>query len=554
MPSRNKASSLETTDAVERSLLEWGVKPSELRLDRHSIFCRRVVMEASVHLNPTSTGGDIVVNSNVHQDDLITLPQNLEDAIELVYTHDLREYLDNKTYRLRLENENLIDSLETLLTAADSPIQILKWPPNYVDSDGVARTKGPFRRFDIDPFERFKLGHKEFSKAELAYHQCNKEDWKNGYAFEAIVASHAIHNEPCYCCDVKGSLFWCGGADSSWRDLYCHSCSSCFEIKSKKDCNKIDAVFRFNNLSGGSYRRWCQEGFPERRIGRDYIVLVNRESTCSDPGEVAWDDPLSWKVDIAEVKTALPRLIGMSFVDFAQQKERISLKTTVTLQDRGTWFHVQEQDSLDFEKILKRSFENVFPRQWDTVAKNKGKKLGIPVAAVKVNSAGARWQNVAPPSHIPHYAGGGIASTNAWTSRSRNDPSSTAFAHKNNSTPWSSSTRNYDQHHGGGGFPKRSARTDISSLNSSFGQLSIGDGDDRQDFEHDYCDNDVYVSGRMIKGIKGRQSVNTNDKSMDLCKHNGFKMMDNGHYGKRGRERGSRGGKKGGKKYDSDYY
>jgi hypothetical protein len=237
----------------------------------------------------------------------------------------------------------------------------------------------------------------------------------------------------------------------------------------------------------------------------------------------------------------------MSFVDFAHQKEIITLRTTVTLQDRTTWFRVQKHGTLDFEKILKRSFEKVFPCHWNKFA-NKSPKLGA-VAATKVTT---KFANKSPKL-------GAVADTKVNTKFANKSPKlgavadtkvNTIVARWRNVAPSPNHhvvARNATtNHHHHGDFSKPSSRSEISSLNSSLRGMSIcEDGE----YDQDYIDDDdIYLSGR----IKGRhqQYVNINDKSMDLCKHNGFKMMDNGHYGKRR----SGGGKKGGRKNDSDYY
>ena len=496
MPSRQKTLTSDSEGAVEKSLLEWGA-----HCDKSSATFRRIVSQVKAQ---ASSGINPVI---IEESDLVKLPVDQKDAIQFVFSHDLKEYLNEKMFRLRLQHENLYDSFSASLTTHDDPTQILNWPPKYVDPDGVTRTKVPFQyeRFSrtMCPFERFSLLDNHFSPAELAIRQCN-EGWMHGYAFEAIVASHAIHNESCYCCKAKESLFWCGGAETSWRDMFCHACQSCFEIKSKKDGKTIDKIFRFNSMACGSYRKWCEEGFCGRRQGRDYIVIVDREAHGD-----AWDSVVSWRVEIAQIETVLPQLTPMSFVDIKQDTKNISLKTTVALKNRQLWFSIPKKCPVDFQKLFRTSFESVFPNQWDDVTKRQdvllrgGPSQRTKVAATKTTTlTNVRMTAVSFPTNFSSHR------------RSK----------KTN----------------------RSTRTAFRSLCSEFEGMSLAEREDDND-SIDYYEecNDNLHKARKHRAIA---TAFATPAESGLCKHNGYKMNDNGHYGKR-----RPGRKKGGKKYD-DYH
>ena len=205
----------------------------------------------------------------------------------------------------------------------------------------------------LDPFESFSQNRQEILPAQLAFNDCfDDTGWLNGYAFEAMVASHAVHNEACRRCFSSNSLHWCGGSDTSWRDLYCEVCQSCFEIKSKADKAANDKIFKFDAFTAGSYRRWCEEDFPDRVKGSDYIVFVSRKPT----------EGKGWAVEIAEIGTALPVVFALSFIE--AKAKTVSLRTCMTLKTRQPWFHVPAGDRSDLKKIFRRAFEKVFPDQW----------------------------------------------------------------------------------------------------------------------------------------------------------------------------------------------
>jgi hypothetical protein len=146
----------------------------------------------------------------------------------------------------------------------------------------------------------------------------------------------------------------CGGPDTSWRDLYCEVCQSCYEIKSKADKAAINGAFSADSFNAGSYRRWCEEDFPDRVIGSDYIVFVSRTQT--DKG---------WAVEIAEIGTVLPVLCDKSFAE--ANEKTVSIQTCMTMKNRQPRFHIPRSELLNLKTIFRLAFEKVFPDQWKQV-------------------------------------------------------------------------------------------------------------------------------------------------------------------------------------------
>lgn len=566
MPSRTIATTVETKYAIQKSCLEWGIdlKNDEDDIDdsndqRSLSFVSKVTQQAMMYQVRSANDSESAISIN--HDDLIKLPRNVEDAIEHVYEHDLREYMDPNMFQMRLETENIKDIFEDVIIrdsskgSTNNGSLIVQWPPKYIDKDGTIRMKKAFhsilQNHQIhDPFDRFQLLEQMFSEAELAFRQCNTDGWKNGYGFEAIVATNAIHKERCHCCKEKGTLVWCGGSDSSWRDLFCQSCQSCFEIKSKNDGKTIDKIFQvFNNLFGGSYRRWCEERFCKRRgKGRDYVVLVSREeSSCLVDSGVAWA-PLKYasKVEIAEIESVLPRLTAMSFVNYTQQsKENITLKSVVTLKNRTTWFYVEKTSRIDFDKILKRSFEKVFPNQWNKMAQRSQKTTGSSIIHLGQSMA---KMNLA-----------GTSRYNAW----RNGPPNVGQGEDFSSRFEVGRLENQTNRRNNNRISKQG--TNISSLNKYFEDISYhreseydSDGNRIYDNYDDY-DDDYYIDSLTDKVTQSLRSSNGGSRNhhqkSNLCKHNGYKMNTvSGHYGKRRNlNTKKRGGRNKKYNYDDDY-
>jgi hypothetical protein len=70
-------------------------------------------------------------------------------------------------------------------------------------------------------------------------------------------------------------------------------------------------------------------------------------------------------VDIAEIGTALPVAVGLSFVEAS--KDVISVKTRVTLKNRQRWFYVPGGTLPDLKAIFRSSYEQVYPGRWSRV-------------------------------------------------------------------------------------------------------------------------------------------------------------------------------------------
>jgi hypothetical protein len=286
MPSRRKPSEREARSSISRSLREFG-----LSLDRPS--------HAAFHCKISSQVVKQALKRHDHTIHIETeaIPSDREEAIEFVYVLGLLDYRNTENFAKKAEKVH--DKLKHLLLPSESPVRILYWAPFKVRSGSEVVRKFDFRRFPettLDPFNRFSLLWLKKSPEQLAFDDFyHMESNLLGYAFEAIVASFAVHNIKCPRCHTLKSLTWSGGPETSWRDMHCMSCQSCFEIKSKESKAKIDTVFKFDSLVGGSFRKWCEDDFPDRVKGTDYIAFVSR--TPTDQG---------WPVDIAEIGTAFP--------------------------------------------------------------------------------------------------------------------------------------------------------------------------------------------------------------------------------------------------------
>jgi hypothetical protein len=350
MPKRNKLSVSETKLAISHSLGEWGIKPS--KDGQHASFSRNITSQAVA--TTTKKNGPVVIDVKK----MPKIPQDRDEAIKLIFCLDLQLYQDDEWYERRSNKEE--DALENMLNKYDSATSILCRAPYYQANNNTFVgpkfiKKRSFTRFQesvLEPFRRFSIKNEGLSKAQLAYKDGSEEGRMNGYAFEAIVASHAVYFESCFQCKRRNTLHWCGGSSSSWRDLYCRSCHSCFEIKSKKERATIDRIFQYNELYGGSFSRLCEEDFPNRVEGSDFVVLVSRKPSYEKSNWV-------WMVEIAEIGSVSPILTVRSLV--RARDERVPLKTAVTLKNRRPWFQIPTGTQPNLQELFRQAYEEVFP-------------------------------------------------------------------------------------------------------------------------------------------------------------------------------------------------
>lgn len=256
MPSRKNISERDAKASITRSLREFGLDVSQTGGPHATFYNKILTLVLDLTRLKGSASTELVGEP---------LPDDRIKAIEHVFMANLEDFVrasDECTIRY------VSDSLKQHLRQCDEDDRdrILYTAPYYFRNDGTERkTKRQFWRFDasiLDPIQRFSISENEaatVSRASSAFEDFMDEGCMEGHAFEALVVSWAGHHVSCYCCKVEKSLQWSGGSETSWRDMFCHRCQSCYEIKSKANKEAIDKIVGYDGLYGGSYARWCQE-------------------------------------------------------------------------------------------------------------------------------------------------------------------------------------------------------------------------------------------------------------------------------------------------------
>jgi hypothetical protein len=186
-----------------------------------------------------------------------------------------------------------------------------------------------------------------------------------------------------------------GGYATSWSDIVCIKCDSSYEIKSKASTEKIEKAIRYNNIQGGSFKRFHRLRREEEgnEDAKHYLVLVSRAPSEIICASVACPRT-SWQVDLAEIDTVLPALRDASFT---RPAGGVELKSSIKIKEgtRKVWFRIPFVE-IDQRGIAREVFDEYYETETKTVkieklhAKMGDKPEGEdaePVPAVVVRSS-----------------------------------------------------------------------------------------------------------------------------------------------------------------------
>jgi hypothetical protein len=268
------------------------------------------------------------------------LPKNIEDAVEKVLKAEVH---GKDPHRCGFPT----DSIKGMEYAP-----YIVRPDRFCPPKLFVTLKSQFKGFtksQLDPLQRFSP--RNCTKKEFFVEQwvVAKDAHVQGHVFEAIVASYAYHNMPCYSCKRRRSLRWNGGPTAPWTDMECSSCESSYEIKSKKNMEVIERAQKIN-LDGGSYSGFLRLHQQSRKNGwKHFLVTVSREPSLS-PHKC-------WAVQIAEIDGLLPRLKPMSFLN---DRELQFASEIVTKSALAPWFNIPYQ-SVEYRDVVDKVLEEMFP-------------------------------------------------------------------------------------------------------------------------------------------------------------------------------------------------
>jgi len=338
----------EVKEELQHSLNEWGLQ------ERHFNF-RQTVLRCGVEM-ASDVGSDV----NYQDAKKDTFPLNISDAYEKVLKSDIESFTYSNLYLCH-------DKLD--VGGFGEPFS--RWYDNRAVPQRVTdyRKKPNYKRFsntELDPLQRYEF-HK-VTKSKFFFNRWFFEDDKDseqGTLFESWISCHALQHESCFNCKARNSLRWYGGNTSSWQDFVCTACHSMYEVKSKATMEKVERTFKFNNISAGSFKRFCSlYNSPKRPNQKMFLVILPRSYTMNRRREAVHP------VYVAEIDTAKPKLCESTF---NSKQTSVSLKTNVSmkLHTKTRWFDLPRPEFVDIAAIKEKVFIDMFGREcWEVLAGN----------------------------------------------------------------------------------------------------------------------------------------------------------------------------------------
>jgi len=331
----------ELKQELRRNFLEWGVDQD---IPEHRRFAQRALKTALGYHQSSPTK----LTSNRPEPRFLT--KDLPLAIEEIFTNDVEE-MDTKHCRI------VYDS--TGGKSFTPPYRVR--PDKYRPGKFHVKAKWEYDRLTkraLDPLSRLsfkKCTKREFFVSKWLRALREDPDTLEGLVFEAVVSSHAIHNEACFLCRRRNTLRWNGGSHAPWTDMVCIGCESAFEIKSKRNMERIESAFE-RVLRGGSYGGYCALHWQGRKKGwKHFLVTVSRTPSYTLRMEKCWN------VQIAEIDRVLPRLSHSSFLHPLEKEEKIPFQSViVTKSSWKPWFRIPYVPC-DYESIVLKVLEQKFP-------------------------------------------------------------------------------------------------------------------------------------------------------------------------------------------------
>ena len=260
----------EVRKELQYSLNEWGLQE---RCDEHYKFRQKVLQDG---LRTASYAVSKVTYQDAKKD---TFPLSIGEAYELVLRSDAESLRHRDVYH-RHDSLNIGGFGEPLSRPYDKRA-VLPRVTGYRKKPEYKRSSNS----ELHPLQRYKFHI--MTKPKFCFNRWFFYDDKDsdlGILFESWFSCHALQHESCFNCKGRNSLRWYGGSKSSWQDLICTACHSTYEVQSKATMEKVESTFNYNNISAGSFERFCSR--PKKPNQKIFLVVLSRSNTLNRTREV----------------------------------------------------------------------------------------------------------------------------------------------------------------------------------------------------------------------------------------------------------------------------
>lgn len=240
----------------------------------------------------------------------------------------------------------------------------------------------PFKRSDLDPFERFL---RKGCLSVAAYCFSALMDRVVDIIFEAHVCHHIINEEACRSCHNRHLFQW-NEVVGGWGHIECQGCGSKYTVQSNSV--RVKGVSSQKRIEGGKFsafhsiRRKTIERYSKSRK-RHYLVFSGQESfsqlhvasNSSDKPEESFRIPLP--VLIAEIDSCLPRCVPASFSSPKSGDANIEMYSWIKQvpKSRRIWFQLEIDGVIGVEEMIRNIFQLQFSEEeWDRLVEEHSEK------------------------------------------------------------------------------------------------------------------------------------------------------------------------------------
>jgi len=127
-----------------------------------------------------------------------------------------------------------------------------------------------------------------------------------------------------------------------------------YEVKSKAAPEKVGRKFKFNNISAGSFERFCHlYNSPKKPDQKMFMVILPREHTLNRAREEVHP------VYIAEIDIAKPKLCETT-LNTEEGSIRLHTNVNLKLYAKTRWFDLPRRDFVDIKAMKKKVFVDIF--------------------------------------------------------------------------------------------------------------------------------------------------------------------------------------------------
>ncbi|CAB9529371.1 hypothetical protein SEMRO_2483_G328930.1 [Seminavis robusta] len=336
------------------TLEEWGV--NDLSKKHHADFRSRVLREGVAQFRKTSRSATF---EHLRHE---RFPKDYEEAIR----HFMTCELESAEEIFRYSCIDRLDDVYDVPSFAPYFRVYSRSDPTKVFGYRIRPAFSSIPKSRLDPFVRFRFRFSGLKVSESIWQHwfLGSDAAALGMIFEAILASHAIHNEACFECKSRNSLRWNGGWESSWMDLVCTFCNSTCEIKTKASMEKCETVFEHSNLRGGLYANyWKHRNAIRDKHQKMFLVILPREWTLGRNGKRIRP------VSCVEIDSVSPELVPSCFLPEQlppglnpkqrEQYENLSIRGRVVLKasTKAKWFDLEKwEPPIDYGIIMEELF------------------------------------------------------------------------------------------------------------------------------------------------------------------------------------------------------